>query len=59
METTATELKSVALENKHVSLGAKMVPFAGYLMPVSYSGLNDEHLTVRSSVGVLDRKSVV
>lgn len=54
METTATELKSVALENKHVSLGAKMVPFAGYLMPVSYSGLNDEHLTVRSSVGVFD-----
>lgn len=54
METTSTELKSVALENVHVSLGAKMVPFAGYLMPVSYSGLNDEHLTVRSAVGVFD-----
>lgn len=54
METISTELKHVALENKHMALGAKMVPFAGYLMPVSYSGLNDEHLAVRSSVGVFD-----
>lgn len=53
METT-TDLKSVALENKHISLGAKMVPFAGYLMPVSYSGLNDEHATVRNAMGVFD-----
>src|SRR3954467_7214 len=53
METT-TELKSVALEQKHISLGAKMVPFAGYNMPVSYSGLNDEHATVRNAVGVFD-----
>jgi aminomethyltransferase len=54
MEATSTALKSVALEGKHISLGAKMVPFAGFLMPVSYSGLNEEHLTVRSSVGVFD-----
>lgn len=54
METTTTELKSVALEKKHIALGAKMVPFAGYNMPVSYSGLNDEHLTVRNGVGVFD-----
>src|SRR3954467_10378391 len=54
METTSAELKSVALENKHIDLGAKMVPFAGFNMPVSYSGLNDEHLTVRSSVGIFD-----
>ncbi len=53
METT-TELKNVALVNKHIALGAKMVPFAGYLMPVSYSGLNDEHATVRNAVGVFD-----
>ncbi len=53
METT-TELKSVALENRHIALGAKMVPFAGYNMPVSYSGLNDEHATVRNAVGVFD-----
>ncbi|MBL0328712.1 MAG: glycine cleavage system aminomethyltransferase GcvT [Bacteroidetes bacterium] len=54
METTSTELKSVALENKHIALGAKMVPFAGYNMPVSYSGLNDEHATVRNAMGVFD-----
>ncbi len=54
METTATELKNVALVEKHISLGAKMVPFAGYLMPVSYSGLNDEHATVRNAMGVFD-----
>lgn len=54
METTSTELKAVALEKIHISLGAKMVPFAGYLMPVSYSGLNDEHATVRSAMGVFD-----
>ncbi|MGZ4033680.1 MAG: glycine cleavage system aminomethyltransferase GcvT [Bacteroidia bacterium] len=54
METTSAELKSVALENKHISLGAKMVPFAGYNMPVSYSGLNDEHVTVRTALGVFD-----
>ena len=53
METT-TELKSVALEKTHIALGAKMVPFAGYNMPVSYSGLNEEHLTVRNAVGVFD-----
>jgi len=54
METTSTELKNVALVNTHISLGAKMVPFAGYVMPVSYSGLNDEHLTVRNAMGVFD-----
>ncbi|MBP7809235.1 MAG: glycine cleavage system aminomethyltransferase GcvT [Bacteroidia bacterium] len=47
-------MKNTALTNKHISLGAKMVPFAGYNMPVSYSGLNDEHLAVRNSVGVFD-----
>ncbi|MDX2172716.1 MAG: glycine cleavage system aminomethyltransferase GcvT [Bacteroidota bacterium] len=47
-------MKSTALTNKHISLGAKMVPFAGYNMPVSYVGLNEEHLTVRSGVGVFD-----
>ena len=47
-------MKNTALTNKHISLGAKMVPFAGYNMPVSYSGLNDEHLTVRNAVGVFD-----
>lgn len=52
METL--EMKNTALTQKHISLGAKMVPFAGYNMPVSYSGLNEEHLTVRNAVGVFD-----
>lgn len=47
-------MKSTALTNKHISLGAKMVPFAGYNMPVSYTGLNEEHNIVRNSVGVFD-----
>ncbi|HEY1040953.1 MAG TPA: glycine cleavage system aminomethyltransferase GcvT [Bacteroidia bacterium] len=47
-------MKTTALTNKHISLGAKMVEFAGYNMPVSYSGLNDEHATVRNAVGVFD-----
>ncbi len=47
-------MKNTALSKLHNSLGAKMVPFAGYNMPVSYSGLNDEHATVRNSVGAFD-----
>src|SRR6266436_6365799 len=54
METVMNELKSTALEQKHISLGAKMVSFAGYNMPVSYSGLNDEHATVRTALGMFD-----
>jgi aminomethyltransferase len=51
---TLLSIKNTALTNKHIALGAKMVPFAGYNMPVSYSGLNEEHLTVRNGVGVFD-----
>ena len=47
-------MRNTALTNKHISLGAKMVPFAGFNMPVSYAGLNEEHLTVRNGVGVFD-----
>jgi len=47
-------VKTTALIQKHISLGAKMVSFAGFNMPVSYSGLNDEHLAVRNSVGMFD-----
>lgn len=54
MEATATELKSIALEKTHIALGAKMVPFAGYNMPVSYTSLNEEHATVRNAAGVFD-----
>lgn len=47
-------MKTTALTNTHISLGAKMVPFAGYNMPVTYSGLVTEHNQVRNSVGVFD-----
>jgi aminomethyltransferase len=47
-------MKKTALYTAHLKLGAKMVPFAGFEMPVSYSGIKDEHLTVRSSVGLFD-----
>ncbi|MBC7862989.1 MAG: glycine cleavage system aminomethyltransferase GcvT [Bacteroidia bacterium] len=47
-------MKDTALTKKHISLGAKMVPFAGYNMPVSYTGLNEEHAIVRNGVGVFD-----
>ncbi len=47
-------MKNTALTDKHISLGAKMVEFAGYNMPVLYSGINDEHETVRTKVGVFD-----
>ncbi len=47
-------MKNTALSEKHITLGAKMVPFAGYNMPVQYEGINAEHATVRNAVGVFD-----
>lgn len=47
-------MKKTALYDVHVGLGAKMVPFAGYDMPLQYAGLTIEHLNVRSNVGVFD-----
>ncbi len=47
-------MNKTALFNKHVSLGAKMVPFAGFEMPVQYSGVTEEHFTVREKVGIFD-----
>lgn len=47
-------MKNTALTEKHIQLGAKMVPFAGYNMPVQYEGINAEHATVRNGVGVFD-----
>jgi aminomethyltransferase len=47
-------MKNTALSHVHAALGAKMVPFAGYNMPVSYEGINMEHETVRNAVGVFD-----
>jgi aminomethyltransferase len=47
-------MKNTALTDIHIQLGAKMVPFAGYNMPVQYAGINAEHETVRKGVGVFD-----
>ncbi len=47
-------MKNTSLTEKHISLGAKMVPFAGYNMPVQYAGLMQEHHCVRNAVGVFD-----
>src|SRR5690606_21937652 len=47
-------MKDTALTSVHEALGAKMVPFAGYNMPVQYEGVNIEHETVRQGVGVFD-----
>ncbi|WP_313514732.1 glycine cleavage system aminomethyltransferase GcvT [Sphingobacterium sp.] len=47
-------MKKTALTDVHVALGAKMVPFAGFNMPVQYTGINDEHETVRTAVGMFD-----
>ena len=47
-------IKEITLSDIHKDLGAKMVPFAGYNMPVSYEGVNLEHETVRENVGIFD-----
>lgn len=47
-------IKNTALTDLHIALGAKMVPFAGFNMPVQYEGINIEHEKVRKAVGVFD-----
>lgn len=47
-------MKTTAFTQFHIELGAKMVPFAGYNMPVEYTGINDEHINVREKLGVFD-----
>jgi len=47
-------MKTTPFTEFHIALGAKMHEFAGYNMPIEYSGITDEHLTVRSGVGVFD-----
>lgn len=47
-------MKTTPFTDKHIGLGAKMAEFAGYNMPISYSGINDEHAVVRNNVGVFD-----
>lgn len=47
-------MKNTPFTEKHKALGAKMAEFAGYYMPISYSGINDEHAAVRNNAGVFD-----
>ncbi len=47
-------MKNTPFTGKHISLGAKMAAFAGYNMPISYSGINEEHAAVRKNAGVFD-----
>lgn len=47
-------MKQTAFTEKHIALGAKMAEFAGYNMPISYTGINDEHAAVRKNAGIFD-----
>ena len=47
-------MKNTPFTEKHIALGAKMAPFAGYHMPISYAGINEEHAAVRKNAGVFD-----
>jgi aminomethyltransferase len=47
-------MKNTVFTKIHEEAGAKMVQFAGFNMPVEYTGINDEHITVRRKVGVFD-----
>lgn len=47
-------MKNTPFTEKHIALGAKMADFAGFNMPISYTGINDEHATVRNAAGVFD-----
>lgn len=47
-------MKKTVLYDMHLALGAKMIPFAGYDMPVEYTGINSEHMAVRNAAGIFD-----
>lgn len=49
-----TGMKNTPFTHKHIALGAKMAEFAGYNMPISYTGINDEHMAVRKNAGIFD-----
>jgi aminomethyltransferase len=53
-EASGGALRETALRHRHEELGARLIPFAGWLMPVQYSGVMDEHRTVRSAAGLFD-----
>src|ERR1700712_3563361 len=47
-------MKKTPFLEKHLALGAKVAEFAGFQMPISYTGINDEHATVRNNAGIFD-----
>ncbi|MCX6257343.1 MAG: glycine cleavage system aminomethyltransferase GcvT [Bacteroidia bacterium] len=47
-------MKNTSFYNFHIEAGARMAPFAGYYMPIEYTGVNDEHIAVRNALGVFD-----
>ena len=47
-------MKHTILYDKHIGFNAKMVPFAGFIMPLHYTGITDEHNAVRTSAGIFD-----
>jgi aminomethyltransferase len=53
-QVETSTLQKTPLHARHVALGARMVPFGGWDMPVEYSGISDEHLTVRTRAGLFD-----
>jgi len=52
--SSATELRRTPLYDRHAAAGAKLVPFAGWEMPVQYAGIREEHIAVRTGVGLFD-----
>src|SRR6201989_1094413 len=54
MASGTETLKRTPLHDRHAAAGAKLVPFAGWEMPVQYAGIREEHVAVRTKVGVFD-----
>ncbi|HEY2655350.1 MAG TPA: glycine cleavage system protein T, partial [Solirubrobacteraceae bacterium] len=52
--SSTTELRRTPLSDRHAAAGARLVPFAGWEMPVQYAGIREEHIAVRTGVGVFD-----
>ena len=53
-ENSSKMIKHTPFHDRHIALGAKMHEFAGYMMPISYTGINQEHLQIRNKIGVFD-----
>jgi glycine cleavage system T protein (aminomethyltransferase) len=54
MSAPPNELRHTPLYDRHAAAGAKLVPFAGWEMPVQYEGIRSEHMAVRTAAGVFD-----